>query len=76
EWIKEAAAKRAAELYLLLKPDIPWIADGVRDRGTRREEMHGLFVAKLTEMQVRFAEIGGEGEARLDAAVKAIGPAN
>ena len=76
EWIKEAAASRAAELYLLLTPDIPWIADGVRDRGTRREEMHGLFVAKLVEMKVKYAEIGGLGDDRFAAAVKAIGAAS
>ena len=73
EWIREEAAQRAADLYLLLRPDIPWIHDGVRDRGHRRDEMHALFVAKLTAMKVRFVEIGGEGEERFVAAVKAIG---
>jgi NadR type nicotinamide-nucleotide adenylyltransferase len=74
EWIKEEAAKRAGGLYLLLKPDIAWIADGVRDRGNRREEMHSLFSSKLTAMGLHFVEIGGEGEERFAAALKAIGP--
>jgi NadR type nicotinamide-nucleotide adenylyltransferase len=72
EWIKEEAAKRAGELYLLLKPDIPWVPDGVRDRGTRRDEMHGLFAAKLRDMKLDFVEIGGSGEGRFTAALKAI----
>jgi len=75
EWIREEAGKRAGELYLLLKPDIPWVPDGVRDRGTRREEMHGLFASKLAAMKLKYVEIGGEGEERFAAAVKAIGPA-
>ena len=37
DWIKEVATKRAGELYLLLAPDVPWIADGVRDRGEQRD---------------------------------------
>jgi NadR type nicotinamide-nucleotide adenylyltransferase len=73
EWIREEATKRAAELYLLLKPDIPWVADGVRDRGTRREEMHELFRSQLERMKVRYVEIGGEREERFSAAVRAIG---
>src|SRR5688572_13468069 len=31
EWITEEARKRAGDLYLLLKPDIPWVPDGIRD---------------------------------------------
>jgi NadR type nicotinamide-nucleotide adenylyltransferase len=73
DWIKEEATKRAGELYLLLKPDIPWVPDGVRDRGTRREEMHGLFADKLAALKLRVVEIGGEGEERFAAAVKAVG---
>ncbi len=73
EWIREEAVKRAGELYLLLKPDIPWMHDGVRDRGHQRDDMHSLFAAKLKEMGLRFAEIGGDGEERFAATVKAIG---
>jgi NadR type nicotinamide-nucleotide adenylyltransferase len=71
-WIEEEARKRAADLYLLLRPDIPWVPDGVRDRGDRREEMHELFRAKLTLFGLVFREIGGEREERFAAAVQAI----
>ena len=74
DWITHEAKKRAAELYLLLKPDVPWEADGVRDRGQQRAEMHALFLAKLTEMGLRYVELSGEGEERLAAAIKAIRP--
>ena len=72
EWIEQEARARAADLYLLCATDIPWIADGVRDRGDRRDEMHGLFAAKLTSLGVRWVDIGGEREARFAAAVHAI----
>lgn len=71
-WIEEAARKRAADLYLLLRPDIPWVRDGVRDRGERRAEMHALFRARLEQLGLAFTEIGGEREERFAAAVQAI----
>jgi len=72
EWIEETARARAADLYLLMQPDIPWVADGVRDRGDRRDEMHALFRARLRELDVRFVEVGGTRDERLDRALAAI----
>jgi NadR type nicotinamide-nucleotide adenylyltransferase len=72
EWITAEARKRAGDLYLLMKPDIPWVPDGIRDRGERREEMHALFAAKLRELGVKFVEIGGSRAERLASAVLAI----
>jgi len=74
DWIKDEARKRAADLYLVLKPDVPWEADGVRDRGEQRAEMHALFVGKLKAMGLNCVELPGEGEVRLAAAIKAIRP--
>jgi len=71
-WIEDEARTRAGDLYLLLRPDIPWIADGVRDRGDRRLEMHALFRSKLQTLGVPFREIGGDRDARLAAALQAI----
>ena len=31
-WIERLAAERLGDLYLLCRPDLPWTADGVRDR--------------------------------------------
>jgi NadR type nicotinamide-nucleotide adenylyltransferase len=72
DWIVAEARARAADLYLLLAPDIPWIADGVRDRGDRREEMHDLFQRKLEELGLYCVEIRGQREERLACAVAAI----
>ena len=71
-WIEEEARRRAADLYLLMKPDIPWVPDGIRDRGERREEMHSLFREKLAAFRLRYVEIGGVSGERFDAAVNAV----
>jgi len=71
-WIVDQARSRAGGLYLLLRPDVPWIADGVRDRGERREEMHVLFATKLQELNVTTVEIAGDWNTRFATAVRAI----
>jgi NadR type nicotinamide-nucleotide adenylyltransferase len=72
EWIVAEARSRAGQLYLLMKPDIPWQADGVRDRAERRDEMHTLFREKLRAYELRYVEIAGERDQRFQAAVDAI----
>ncbi|HYC52369.1 MAG TPA: AAA family ATPase [Gemmatimonadaceae bacterium] len=72
QWIVDAARARAGSLYLLLRPDVPWIPDGVRDRGERREEMHALFAGTLSDLRLTPVEIGGDWDARFASAVRAI----
>ena len=72
QWIANEARERAGQLYLLLKPDVPWIPDGVRDRGDHREEMHALFQSKLGALGLNYEEIGGTREQRFQRAVAAI----
>ena len=71
-WIVREAGARAADLYLLLGIDIPWVPDGVRDRGNRREEMHRLFHEKLCAMNLNYIEICGDRNQRFNDAMAAI----
>ena len=71
-WIADAARSRAADLYLLLEPDVPWIPDGVRDRGDRRKEMHALFESTLRDLALRYIRIGGSWDQRFERAVAAV----
>jgi nicotinamide riboside kinase len=72
-WIEEAARHRRADLYLLLRPDVPWVADGLqRDRPLEREELHDVFRRVLRESGSRTVEIGGGWEARRAAAQTAV----
>jgi NadR type nicotinamide-nucleotide adenylyltransferase len=68
EWIEAAAIDRKAPLYLLCDVDVPWVADGLRDRADKRAELHELFVSVLDEARARHVVISGPREVRLAAA--------
>jgi NadR type nicotinamide-nucleotide adenylyltransferase len=72
EWIQAAAIDGKAPLYLLCDIDVPWVADGLRDRGDRREEMHALFVSMLEDAKARYVVVNGPREARVAAARKHV----
>jgi len=71
-WIVDAANERKPNLYLLCDIDIPWIADGVRDRGHLREEMQQLFRNAVLRSNVPYALITGQGEERVTRSIEAI----
>jgi NadR type nicotinamide-nucleotide adenylyltransferase len=72
EWIEAEARARRPDLYLLCEIDVPWTADGVRDRGDRREEMQGLFRAAVVDTGADVLVIEGDLESRVRRAVEAI----
>ena len=71
-WVEQAARERRADLYLLMHPDVPWQADGVRDRGDRREEMHLLFEAALSELTCPVVHVRGSWDERRATAERAV----
>ena len=72
-WIERAAHERMGGLYLLLHPDVPWIADGLqRDRPASRAEVHGLFAAALAEFGARVVDIMGGWDPRREHAFAAV----
>jgi len=71
-WIEAAAAERRPDLYLICEPDIPWVPDGVRDRGHMREEMQELFRAAVAGSGAQSVTIEGDRDARLSIARHAI----
>ncbi len=71
-WVEAEARTRLADLYLLCHPDVPWIADGVRDRPERRAEIHELFRAALAAVRARVVDIRGDFAAREELAVRAV----
>ena len=72
QWIRSAAAERRPDLYLLMEIDVPWIADGVRDRGHLRDEMQQLFRGAVAASGAAFVVIHGSWDERLERAVDAI----
>jgi NadR type nicotinamide-nucleotide adenylyltransferase len=71
-WIAAAARERRPDLYLLCEIDLPWVADGVRDRGHLREEMQSLFRAAVRATGAPFVVIEGDADHRWTTAVGAI----
>jgi NadR type nicotinamide-nucleotide adenylyltransferase len=63
-----------ADFYLLFDIDLPWVADGTRVFGDpeRRQQFFDLSKAELDRRGVRYALVGGEGEARYRSALAAI----
>jgi NadR type nicotinamide-nucleotide adenylyltransferase len=72
-WVEEAARARLGNLYLLLHPDVPWVADGLfRDRPHLREQVHEEFLAALEAMGARVVQVSGDWDARRTASRAAI----
>jgi len=71
-FIEEAAIEHMANLYLLLESDVPWVADGVRDRGDRREELQALFESTLARFGAPVTHVSGSWDARFAHAVRAV----
>ena len=72
DWIVAEARARRGDLYLLGAPDLPWSADGIRDRPTQREELFTEFERALEEFGATRIVIRGSGEARTMAAIAAV----
>jgi NadR type nicotinamide-nucleotide adenylyltransferase len=72
DWIVDEAAARRPDLYLLCEIDLPWVADGVRDRGHLREEVQQLFRDAVMASGAPVAIVTGEGPERLERAVDAV----
>jgi NadR type nicotinamide-nucleotide adenylyltransferase len=70
--IEVLAGERLADHYLLLDIDVPWVADGMRDRGDRRPEMHALFLATLERFGAPYTLVSGSWDERMPAAMHTI----
>jgi NadR type nicotinamide-nucleotide adenylyltransferase len=72
-WVERAARERLGDLYLLLHPDVPWIADGMqRDRPEQRAQLHASFRLALEALGARVVEIRGDWDARREQAIAAL----
>lgn len=70
--IERLAAERCADHYLLLDIDVPWVFDGIRDRGDRRAEVQALFVETLERFGAPFTLITGTWGERMALAERVV----
>jgi NadR type nicotinamide-nucleotide adenylyltransferase len=74
-WVERAAQERLGDVYLLLHPDVPWVADGLqRDRPEGRAEIHALFRERLASFGAVVIDITGSWDERRTRAAAAIEP--
>lgn len=54
------------DLYFLFEPDVPWVADGMRDLGDRekRKEMFEVFRMELDKRNINYLPVRGDWEER------------
>lgn len=71
-FVEELAVARRPDRYLLLDVDVPWVADGVRDRGEQRHEVHTVFRETLTRLVAPVSVIQGSWEHRRHSAIAEI----
>ena len=71
-WVERNERARRADLYLLCDIDVPWIADGIRDRPANRDQMFALFRDALVRRRAPFVLVHGSWEERWGIAERAI----
>ena len=74
EWLARAARERPYDLHLLLRTDLPWEPDPLRDRPAERERLLQAFRDELRGAGRRVVEIEGTGDDRFHAALRAVEP--
>ena len=66
-------AERKIDLYLLLRPDVPWEEDPVRENpGPARERLFERYLQELRTKELPFRIVEGEWQVRFERAVKAV----
>lgn len=73
-WILNQIVERKYDLYLLCKPDLPWVKDELREYPdeTRRIKLYHYYKDLLVHQSTPWAEISGGYEERLQKAMNAI----
>lgn len=73
-WILKRIAERPYDLYLLCRPDLPWIKDELREYPNEkpRQELYHIYKDLLVQQATPWAEVYGNFEERLERAIEAI----
>jgi NadR type nicotinamide-nucleotide adenylyltransferase len=70
--LRQMAAERKADLYLLCDCDVPWVADGLRDSPGQRQWFQARFRSELEAAGLPYVVLAGAFEERLGPAVEAV----
>ncbi|PHN02023.1 AAA family ATPase [Flavilitoribacter nigricans] len=72
--IEDLLANRSYDFFLLCKPDLEWTPDPLREtpNSEDRWRLFELYRQEIEELDVPFAEIGGQESRRLQLAIAAV----
>ena len=73
-WILDQVVRREYDAYLLCRTDLPWVKDELREYPDllSREKLFHIYRDILINQSTPWAEIGGQAEERLEAAIAAV----
>ena len=73
-WILEQIVMRKYDAYLLCRTDLPWTSDPLREYPDleSRDRLFHIYKDSLVNQSTPWAEVGGEGEARVAAAIAGL----
>jgi HTH-type transcriptional regulator, transcriptional repressor of NAD biosynthesis genes len=72
EILFELERKITYDKYFLFEPDVPWIADGLRDLGDRRAEMFEIFKKELDRRKISYELVNGTFEQRGEQIIRSV----
>jgi len=73
KWVDSEIEKTKDDFYLLCKPDIPWIQDGIRENGGfMREVLYRDYENELKNANLNYSVIEGKNSDRFDNADLAV----
>jgi NadR type nicotinamide-nucleotide adenylyltransferase len=70
--ILSMAKEKQPDLYLLLKTDVPWLPDPLRENPDDREELFAYYQKTLAEYDSKVIEVGDYWQHRFHASIAAI----
>ena len=71
-FVEESLATGFFDYYLLCAPDIPWVADGVRENGNDREYFFNWYQSEIIKLNKPYTVIKGLGKERTNSAIRKI----
>jgi len=73
-YIEEQIATRKYDLYLLCRPDLPWVKDDLREYPdlATREKLFTIYQSILQNQSTPWVEIYGDYDERVEMGVKAV----
>jgi len=71
-WVEELIRQKPYDLYLLTRPDLPFVPDPVRENPGRRDFFYEWYERELKERNAEYTILSGKNEERIQNAIKVI----